>query len=66
MEELMEEIKGPDFPSGGIILGRNGIKEAYATGKGKIVVRAVTDIEIYDGNKQRIVVTELPYQVNKA
>jgi DNA gyrase subunit A len=64
--ELMEEIKGPDFPSGGIILGKKGIKDAYTTGKGKIIVRAVTDIETYSGNRQRIIVTELPYQVNKA
>lgn len=64
--QLMENIKGPDFPTGGIILGTRGIKEAYATGKGRIVVRAVTDIETYGSNRQRIVVTELPYQVNKA
>jgi DNA gyrase subunit A len=64
--ELMEEIKGPDFPSGGIILGKKGIKDAYTTGKGKIIVRAVTDIETFSGNRQRIIVTELPYQVNKA
>lgn len=66
VEQLMEHIKGPDFPTGGIILGTRGIKEAYATGKGRIVVRAVTDIETYGQNRQRIVVTELPYQVNKA
>lgn len=64
--ELMEYIKGPDFPTGGIILGKKGIRDAYTTGKGRIVVRAVTDIETYNGNRQRIVVTELPYQVNKA
>lgn len=64
--ELMEYIKGPDFPTGGIILGKKGIRDAYTTGKGRIVVRAVTDIETYGSNRQRIVVTELPYQVNKA
>lgn len=64
--ELMEYIKGPDFPTGGLILGKKGIYDAYTTGKGRIVVRAVTDIETYSGNRQRIVVTELPYQVNKA
>jgi len=64
--ELMEYIKGPDFPTGGIIMGKKGIRDAYTTGKGRIVVRAVTDIETYNGNRQRIVVTELPYQVNKA
>lgn len=64
--ELMETIKGPDFPTGGIILGSRGIQSAYETGKGRIVVRSVTEIEQYSGNRQRIVVTELPYQVNKA
>ncbi len=64
--ELMEYIKGPDFPTGGIILGKKGIRDAYTTGKGRIVVRAVTDIETYGSNRQRIIVTELPYQVNKA
>jgi len=64
--ELMEYIKGPDFPTGGIILGKKGIYDAYTTGKGRIVVRAVTEIETYSGNRQRIIVTELPYQVNKA
>jgi len=66
VNELMEYIKGPDFPTGGLIIGRKGIYDAYTTGKGRIVVRAVTDIETYSGNRQRIVVTELPYQVNKA
>ncbi|NLN65466.1 MAG: DNA gyrase subunit A [Clostridiaceae bacterium] len=66
LSELMEHIKGPDFPTGGIIMGKKGIREAYMTGRGRIVVRAVTDIETYSGNRQRIVVTELPYQVNKA
>ncbi len=64
--ELMEYIKGPDFPTGGIIIGKKGIYDAYTTGKGRIIVRAVTEIETYSGNRQRIVVTELPYQVNKA
>ena len=59
LSELMEHIKGPDFPTGGIIMGKKGIREAYMTGRGRIVVRAVTDIETYSGNRQRIVVTEL-------
>ncbi len=66
VEELMEIIKGPDFPTGGEILGRTGIEEAYRTGRGKIKVRAVTDIEPMNNGKNRIVVTELPYMVNKA
>ncbi|NLB77725.1 MAG: DNA gyrase subunit A, partial [Clostridiaceae bacterium] len=66
VSELMEYIKAPDFPTGGIILGKRGIRDAYSTGKGRIVVRAVTDIETYGANRQRIIVTELPYQVNKA
>ena len=66
IEELMEIIKGPDFPTGGQILGTRGIKEAYTTGKGKIKVRAITDIEPMANGKNRIVVTELPYYVNKA
>lgn len=66
LDELMKIIKGPDFPTAGTIVGKQGIKDAYATGRGKIVVRAVTSIEPMSGNKQRIVVTELPYQVNKA
>ncbi len=65
-DELMSIIKGPDFPTEGIILGREGIKQAYTTGKGKITVRAEAEIEEMSGNKQRIVVTSLPYQVNKA
>ena len=65
-EELMTIIKGPDFPTGGLILGREGIKEAYTTGRGKITVRAEAEIEEMSNNKQRIVVTSLPYQVNKA
>ena len=65
-EELMAIIKGPDFPTGGLILGREGIKEAYTTGKGKITMRAEAEIEEMSGNKQRIIVSSLPYQVNKA
>ena len=65
-EALMQVIKGPDFPTEGIILGREGIKEAYTTGKGKIIVRAEAEIEEMSGNKQRIIVSSLPYQVNKA
>lgn len=66
MEELLEIVKGPDFPTGATILGIRGIEEAYRTGKGKIRVRAVTDIEPMANGKNRIVVTELPYMVNKA
>ncbi|MCF6095088.1 DNA gyrase subunit A [Microaerobacter geothermalis] len=64
--ELMKSIKGPDFPTGGIILGRDGINRAYETGKGIITIRAKAHIEELNGGKSRIVVTELPYQVNKA
>ena len=66
IEELLEIVKGPDFPTGATILGRRGIEEAYRTGRGKIKVRAVTEIEPMNSGKQRIVVTELPYLVNKA
>ncbi len=66
IDELMGIIQGPDFPTGATILGRRGIEEAYRTGRGKIRVRAVTDIEEMDNGKTRIVVTELPYMVNKA
>lgn len=66
IEELMQIIKGPDFPTGALILGREGIRQAYTTGKGKIQVRAEAEIEEMSGNKQRIVVHSLPYQVNKA
>ncbi|HBR01830.1 MAG TPA: DNA gyrase subunit A [Ruminiclostridium sp.] len=66
VEDLMEIIKAPDFPTGGTIIGKSGIREAYKTGRGRIVVRAVTEIEDHGSNRQRIVVTELPYQVNKA
>ena len=65
-QELMECIKGPDFPGGGLILGRRGIYDTYTTGRGRIVVRAKTDIEPMANNRQRIVVTEIPYMVNKA
>ena len=65
-EDLMKIIKGPDFPTEGIILGREGIKDAYTTGRGKIVVRAEAEIEEMQGNKRRIIVSALPYQVNKA
>ncbi len=65
-EDLMSVIKGPDFPTEGMILGREGIKEAYSTGRGKITLRAEAEIEEMSGNKQRIVVHSLPYQVNKA
>ncbi|MBQ6888899.1 MAG: DNA gyrase subunit A [Lachnospiraceae bacterium] len=66
IEELLGIIKGPDFPTGGIILGTRGSEEAYRTGRGKVKVRAVTDIETMPNGKSRIVVTELPYMVNKA
>ncbi len=65
-EELMQIVKGPDFPTGALILGKEGIKQAYTTGKGKITLRAETEIEEMSGNKQRIIVSSLPYQVNKA
>ena len=66
LDEIMEIIKGPDFPTGAQILGRRGIEEAYRTGKGKIRVRAVTNIESMQNGKSRIIVTEIPYMVNKA
>ena len=65
-EQLMQIIKGPDFPTGGMILGRDAIKQAYTTGKGKITVRAEAEIEEMSNGKQKIIVTSLPYQVNKA
>ena len=65
-EDLMSVIKGPDFPTEGIILGLEGIKQAYKTGRGKITLRAETEIEEMSGNRQRIIVSSLPYQVNKA
>ena len=65
LNDLMEHIKGPDFPTKGIIMGRSGIRAAYATGRGKVVVRARTEFEEFGQNRTRIIVTELPYQVNK-
>ena len=65
LPDLMEHITGPDFPTGGIIMGRSGIRAAYATGRGKVVVRAKTEFETFNKDRQRIIVTELPYQVNK-
>ena len=65
-EDLMAEVKGPDFPTGGLILGREGIKDCYKTGRGKITVRAKAEIEEHGNGRYRIIVTELPYQVNKA
>ena len=66
IEEVMELVKGPDFPTGGTILGRRGIDEAYRTGRGKIRVRAITEVEPMANGKNRIIVSELPYMVNKA
>ena len=66
IDQLMEHVKGPDFPTGGIIYGTDGIKDALHTGRGKIVVRAKTDIEVSKTGKESIIVTEIPYQVNKA
>ena len=66
IEELMETIKGPDFPTGATILGMQGIKEAYTTGRGKITMRGEAEIEEMSGNRQKIIITSLPYQVNKA
>ncbi len=66
VEDLVQYVEGPDFPTGGIIVGREGITQAYATGRGRIVVRAMTHIEEMPGNRHRIVITELPYQTNKS
>jgi len=66
LADLMEHIQGPDFPTRGIIMGRSGIRAAYATGKGKVVVRARTEFEEFNKDRVRIIVTELPYQVNKS
>ena len=66
LDELMEHIKGPDFPTGGVILGRAGIREAYHTGRGRIVTRARSEIESLPNGRDRIIVTEIPYMVNKA
>ncbi len=65
LADLMEHVKGPDFPTCGIIMGRSGIRSAYATGRGKVVIRARTEFEEYGKDRVRIIVTELPYQVNK-
>ena len=65
LEELMNRVPGPDFPTGGIIVGREGIESAYATGKGRIVVRGLAHIEEMKGNRYQIIITEIPYQVNK-
>ena len=65
LPDLMEHITGPDFPTGGIIMGRSGIRAAYATGRGRVVVRAKTEFEEFNNGRTRIIVTELPYQVNK-
>ncbi|MBR4788470.1 MAG: DNA gyrase subunit A, partial [Bacteroidales bacterium] len=65
VEGLMQYIKGPDFPTGGIIMGRQGIVDAYTTGRGRVVIRAKTDIEVNDRGQETIVVTEIPYMVNK-
>ena len=65
LADLMEHVTGPDFPTGGIIMGRSGIRAAYATGRGKVVVRAKTEFEEFGKDRVRIIVTELPYQVNK-
>ena len=66
VDELMTQIKGPDFPTGALILGREGIKKAYSTGRGSVKMRARATIEEMAKGKHKIVVTEIPYQVNKA
>ena len=66
IDEIMKYIKAPDFPTGGIIMGREGVKKAYTTGRGRVIVRAKAEIEDMNGNRQRIIVNEIPYQVNKA
>ena len=65
IDELMQYIKGPDFPTGGIVMGKGGIKEAYETGRGRVVIRSKTEIEVDDKGRETIVVTEIPYMVNK-
>src|SRR4029453_15461839 len=65
-KELMKFVKGPDFPTGGGVMGRDGIRDAYETGRGSIKIRAVTTVEEGSGGRSRLVVSELPYQVNKA
>ncbi|HPY95094.1 MAG TPA: DNA gyrase subunit A, partial [Clostridia bacterium] len=66
LDQLMEHVQGPDFPTGGIILGRTGIREAYFTGRGRIITRAKTDVEVLPNGRSRIIVNEIPYMVNKA
>ncbi|MDD4503527.1 MAG: DNA gyrase subunit A [Clostridiaceae bacterium] len=66
LDEMLKYIKGPDFPTGGIIMGKEGMRKAYTTGRGKVIVRAKAEIEEMSNNRQRIVVNEIPYQVNKA
>ena len=66
LEELMEFVKGPDFPTGGIILGTEGIRQALGTGRGRVILRAKTNIEEMNSGRFRIIVTEIPYQVNKS
>ena len=66
MDEICQFIKGPDFPTGGVIMGRSGIRAAYATGRGKIKVRAKTEIVDLPNGKSQIIITEIPYMVNKA
>ena len=66
VDDLMEFVKGPDFPTGGIIQGKEGIKKAYETGKGKIIIRGKAEIETIRGGRQQIVITEIPFEVNKA
>lgn len=66
LDDIMTVVQGPDFPTGGLIQGKSGIRSAYKNGRGRIVVRAKTDIEIMSGNRQRIIVSEIPYMVNKA
>jgi DNA gyrase subunit A len=66
VDDLMQYIEGPDFPTGGVIVGQEGILQAYATGRGRVIVRAMTHIEEMSGNRNRIVITELPYQTNKS
>ncbi|HUX75312.1 MAG TPA: DNA gyrase subunit A [Anaerolineae bacterium] len=66
VDDLMQYVEGPDFPTGGIIVGREGVRQAYVTGRGRIVVRAMTHVEEMSGGRHRIVITELPYQANKS
>jgi DNA gyrase subunit A len=68
LEDLMQFVKGPDFPTGGIIVGSEGIRSAYATGRGRVIIRAVAEVEEMPGNpnRQRINITEIPFQVNKS